>query len=821
MSLAVTTILAVVLVFAYREFDIALKQAAEARAQAAAGQVARLLEGLFRSSITRAKATAELPELRDALRDPTPERLAKADALLRGFTKSGDPRALSLWDARGRRLIEMSTPASAALRSDDAPVAADYTLKAAGQKAVLEATSIVSDLDPAGTRLGFLVIRSPIEINPPGLFSRLLGNDANVLVGDPEAGQWAGLETSEMVATPQTASTAAIDGTRLHIAVEFPSEMVDGPARRFLNRMILLGLVMAIASAIAVRALSFSFTRPLTELTTASEAIAAGDYSRTVGDARQDEFGRLGRAFDAMTLKVAEDLNARERASAALRESEERIRFTLNAARVGTWQMHLETGAFEWSETMGPMFGVPASELPPTRDRLLEVIHPDDRGEIDACLRRDPADMSEHEVYFRPLRPDGRHKWVLSRSRIVADGDTLLVGVCFDVTEQKDLEAQLRQAQKMDAIGRLAGGIAHDFNNLLTAILGFGNVLLESVDDGDPRRTHIEQILKAGQRAADLTAQLLAFSRQQLVQPVILDLNQVVDDSVGLLRRLIGENIHLETILAPGNATVRADLVQLQQILMNLAINARDAMPDGGRLTIEVSNVELDEHIVALHYAVVPGRYVCLVVSDTGVGMTDEVRARLFEPFFTTKKRGEGTGLGLATVYGAVKQAGGYIWVYGEPGKGSAFKVYLPRVEGESNSPVAAVATESPAAPGTETVLLVEDEAAVRQLARMMLERSGYRVILAGTAEEAEATHLEYAGSIRLLITDVVLPGTSGPELFQRLSIRDPRLKVLYMSGYTDDAVFRTGRLQHGVAFVQKPFTAEALRKKTREVLDS
>jgi two-component system cell cycle sensor histidine kinase/response regulator CckA len=390
----------------------------------------------------------------------------------------------------------------------------------------------------------------------------------------------------------------------------------------------------------------------------------------------------------------------------------------------------------------------------------------------------------------------------------------------MDVTEQKELEEQLRQAQKMDAIGKLAGGIAHDFNNLLTAILGFGNVLLETIGEDDPRRTHVEQILKAGQRAADLTSQLLAFSRQQLLQPVIVDLNQIVDDSVVLLRRLIGENIRLETVLAPQIATVRADPVQLQQVLMNLSINARDAMPDGGRLTIEIANVELDENYGGHHYAVASGKYVLLAVSDTGVGMTETVRARLFEPFFTTKKRGEGTGLGLATVYGAVKQAGGYIWVYGEPGKGSTFKVYLPRVEGESTAAVAAAVTAVPAS-GSETILLVEDEPAVRQLARMMLERAGYRVVEAGTAEEAETTHLAHVGSIRLLITDVVLPGSSGPDLFQRLSIRDPKLKVLYMSGYTDDAVFRTGRLQHGVAFVQKPFTADTLRKKTREVLDS
>ena len=446
----------------------------------------------------------------------------------------------------------------------------------------------------------------------------------------------------------------------------------------------------------------------------------------------------------------------------------------------------------------------------------------EDRPAFDAHATRDPADQREHEVQFRALQPDGSHKWLVARSRQVAEesGARRLVGVCIDVTEQKMLEEQLRQSQKMDAIGKLAGGIAHDFNNMLTAILGFGNMLLEDFAADDPRREQIEAIIKAGTRAADLTAQLLAFSRQQLLQPVVIDVKIAVDESMVLLRRLIGEHIQLQSVFTNEPAKVRADQAQLQQILMNLAINARDAMPEGGRLTIEVANLALDETYGNQHFAVQPGSYVMIAVVDTGLGMSGEVQARLFEPFFTTKRRGEGTGLGLATVYGAVKQAGGYIWVYSEPGRGSTFKVYLPRIDDDTPVVEAALPAESVAAV-TETILLVEDEEAVRRLAGLLLERAGYRVIAAGNAEEAAQIHLAHSGAISLLITDVVLPGSSGPELYQRLSIRDPRLRVVYMSGYTDDAVFRTGRLEPGVAFVQKPFRRQELLQKIREILDA
>jgi PAS domain S-box-containing protein len=823
MTLVIAAILAAVVAVAYREFQVALARSTSDRARAAAGQVASVLDNVMRSPVAQVRAAAARPELRDALKERTPERIAAAQQVLDGLTRSGSPRVATLWDEGGIRIAEARTPVGASSTAKPVPpgnaVSGEgLNMIVAEDRALLQGTAIVADIDPARP-LGHLAIRSALIVNPPGLFSRLVGDNAQVLIGDSESGSWADLATLRGAAPPPAGPLAEIRDTPLQISVEFPREVTLLPARQFLNRMIGLGLLLAIASAVAVRALTTRFTRPLTELTHASEAIAAGDFSRKVGGQRRDELGRLARAFDVMTVQLAADIAARERAVAALRENEEQLRFTLSAARVGTWQMHGDNGVIEWSETMGAIFGVPAGDLPATRERLLEVIHPDDRDEVAACLRRESADLREHEIHFRPLRPDGEPKWVLSRSRLVTNGAGRLVGVCLDVTEQKQLEAQLTQAQKMDAIGKLAGGIAHDFNNLLTAILGFGNELLESIGADDPRRKHVEQILQAGQRAADLTAQLLAFSRQQLVQPVIVDINQVVEDSVVLLRRLIGENIRLETVAAPQPATVRADPVQLQQILMNLSINARDAMPEGGRLTIEVANVELGEHSGEPHYDVVPGPYVQIAVIDTGVGITDVVRARMFEPFFTTKKRGEGTGLGLATVYGAVKQCGGYIRASAEPGKGTAFRVYLPRVTGDAIAP-AVTAPPAAASAGNETVLLVEDEPAVRQLARMILERGGYRVVEAGTAEEAETTHLTHAGSIPLLVTDVVLPGSSGPDLFQRLSIRDPKLRVLYMSGYTDDAVFRTGRLQHGVAFVQKPFTADVLRKKVREVLD-
>jgi nitrogen-specific signal transduction histidine kinase/CheY-like chemotaxis protein len=394
---------------------------------------------------------------------------------------------------------------------------------------------------------------------------------------------------------------------------------------------------------------------------------------------------------------------------------------------------------------------------------------------------------------------------------------THFIAIKVEVTERKRLEQQLRQAQKMEAVGRLAGGVAHDFNNLLTIISGYSELLLEHPGEVEPLRGYVNEIRNASGRAASLTRQLLAFSRQQVLAPRVLDLNAVVANVEKMLKRLIGEDIDLVTVLGESLWPVKADPGQLEQVLLNLAVNARDAMPKGGMLTIETANVEMDKSYAQRHFPLSPGPYVLLAFSDTGIGMDAETQARLFEPFFTTKEMGKGTGLGLATVYGIVKQSGGYIWVYSKVGKGTTFKIYLPRSDevAESEPRRNGVKAQS----GTETLLLVEDEEAVRALVRSALKEKGYRVLEASGGEEALKLSEQYGGPIDLLVTDVVMPQMSGPELADRLANSHPQIKVLYISGYTDYAGLHHGALDLGAAFLQKPFSPEALARKVREVL--
>src|SRR5947208_3005627 len=408
------------------------------------------------------------------------------------------------------------------------------------------------------------------------------------------------------------------------------------------------------------------------------------------------------------------------------------------------------------------------------------------------------------DLIARPLEFAGR------RARLV---------LARDVSAQRQLEEQLRQSQKMEAVGQLAGGIAHDFNNLLTAILGSTQLLLHSTPPGDPRREDAEEIRHAGLRAAELTRQLLAFSRRQVLAPKVLDLNAVVANVDRMLRRLLGEDVELVTSLQPAAGAVNADPGQLEQVLLNLAVNARDAMPGGGRLSIGTTRVTFQEEPAERRHRMPAGDYVCLAVADTGVGMDETTQAHLFEPFFTTKEVGKGTGLGLATVYGIVKQSGGYIWVYSEVGHGTTVKVYLPRVPGVAEAPAPA-AEPKPVRGGDETVLLVEDAAPVRALARRILEARGYRVLDAPDGPSALDLSARHGGGIDILVTDVVMPGMSGRELAERLAPERARMKVLYTSGFTDDAMVRQGVLNAGVAFLQKPFVPDTLARKVREVLD-
>jgi two-component system cell cycle sensor histidine kinase/response regulator CckA len=399
-------------------------------------------------------------------------------------------------------------------------------------------------------------------------------------------------------------------------------------------------------------------------------------------------------------------------------------------------------------------------------------------------------------------------------------GEKQIIGILRDITEYKRLEAQLLQAQKMEAVGVLAGGVAHDFNNLLTVVKGYSEILMESLDPDDPRRSDVEQIANAGQHAAALTTQLLAFSRKQILRPKILSLNDVLVETNKMLRRLIGEDIKLITSVETGLGLVKADPVQMQQIIMNLVVNARDAMPRGGILTIETADIAIDEHYVRNHPPAVAGPYVMLAISDNGIGMDTATRDHIFEPFYTTKAKGKGTGLGLSTVYGIVKQSDGFIWVYSEPGKGTTFKIYLPRVEGSiSRNPTNGKLKSDIRC--AETLLVAEDESSVRALAGRILRDRGYKVLEASNGKEALDIAQRHAGTVHMVITDVIMPEMGGKTLTTQLKAVRPDIKTLYVSGYPDNAIVHQGILDLEVAFLQKPFTVESLAQKVREVLDS
>jgi signal transduction histidine kinase/ActR/RegA family two-component response regulator/HAMP domain-containing protein len=556
-------------------------------------------------------------------------------------------------------------------------------------------------------------------------------------------------------------------------------------------------LAVLTASALLLGMLGRSVSAPLLRLADAVREITrTGNYRLQLPPRAGDEIGTVTQAFNRLLMTVAEQ-------QAQLRQNEARMRQALDAARLDAWVVDLPR------------------EGPPPLAELLERVYPPDRAAVASQIAAAIAERSGFKVEFRSAEGAEEERWTALRGQMYRDeatGTSRLIGVAQDITEQRRVEHQLIQSQRMEAIGNLAGGIAHDFNNLLTAIIGYLSFVQRRLPADVPVRDDLTEVERAARRAAALTSQLLSYARRQMVVPSSVDLNATVAGLTPMVRRLVGEDVEVDTELAETLGSVRVDPGQLEQVLLNLVANARDAMPSGGSLRLTTRNVAITSTAARTIPEARPGQYVALEVEDTGTGMTPEVQARIFEPFFTTKPPGAGTGLGLAMCYGIVRQAEGLILVESEPGRGTRFSVLLPREGAGANAEGTLPLPRLPA--GRETVMLVEDDPTVRVVTARMLRELGYTVLEAGSASEARNVATTADGRIDLLLTDVVMPGGSGRELAEALTLARPGLPVVFMSGYTADVVLRQGIVQDKVAFLSKPFTADALAAALRRALD-
>ena len=521
---------------------------------------------------------------------------------------------------------------------------------------------------------------------------------------------------------------------------------------------------------------------------------------------------------------IKRDITERKQAAETLRQSQERLQLALKAARMGTWWWDFASNVLTWDKGLERLYQLDAGETVTTYEQFLEKVHEDDRALVKKSVTEAIQGSGGLDYEFRIVLPDKRVRWLADQGRVVRDPSGKLLhmtGVCLDVTERKQVEDRLRQAQRMESVGQLAGGIAHEANNMMSVVLGCADYVLQRSDLSEPVRQDVEQIWIAANRTAGITQQLLAFSRRQVLQPQVLDLNDVVRSLESILTRTLGESSSLRMHLSPSLGRVRADPGQLEQVLINLTLNARDAMVEGGRLTIETMNVVLDEGYIAGKpvETLKPGDYAALVVNDTGHGMDRDTSSRVFEPFFTTKGVGQGTGLGLSTVYGIVKQSGGFIWAYSVPGLGTTIKLYFPLVSAVES--VAEPPGAAPMAQPDEVVLVVEDEPMVRGIMARTLRESGYAVLEAGDGREALDMMTAVRGEVSLIIADVVMPGLGGRDLAARLAETWPKVPVLFTSGYTGLDVVRRGLLEEGREFIQKPLAPEALVRKVREMVDA
>ena len=832
LQLSISLFLAAVVVSvawaAHRHVQQVLIASTDVRLAATAREVSGMLAESAARLIREARDSAHHPAYIAMLRHPSAATLARAEELMtERQLRSSMVVALALVNRHGTTVIESGTSAL--------PAELRTTTYRPGLGPLVTSDSgvlfrLVLPVVVARDTLGHVVQHRRLARDGGAKqITDIIGTHAILRVGNAGGRGWTDL-TRAASAPPRDSSAflvraAEVRATPWVVSVHSDTKAALAPAREFLIQIVWIGLVLVVLGSLLAWALSVQTTAPLAELTRAAEDIARGHHDRRVQVSGPLELRSLATSFNSMAEKVgasAQELGRHagelEAANAGLRDSEVRYRRLVEAANEGICTVD-PTGRITYANMrLAEMLGYDEGAL--AGRVLFDLMDPEAAFEARTRFARPQRGIAEsHELRLR--RKDGATLFTYQSVSPLIDAHGEFTGALYmlaDRTDQHALEAQLLHSQKLEAVGQLAGGIAHDFNNLLTVVTSYSGMLLADLPEGSEARADLQEIVDSAERAASLTRQLLAFSRQQVLQPRVLNLNSVVNNIRRLLGRVMREDIRIETDLAPMLGRVSADPGQIEQVIVNLAVNARDAMPNGGRLTIRTVDVELDDAYAQRTPGVTPGHYVRLAVTDTGTGMDAATRARVFEPFYTTKPAGHGTGLGLSTVYGIVRQSGGHVNVISEPGMGSTFEVYLPRTTA-AHVPEQR-RSEGGMALGSETVLLVEDDGSVRAVARRILERAGYTVIEAASGGEALKLFDARGAEIDVVLTDMVMPGMSGRELAVKLRERNPSLRALFMSGYTEDSVLLLGMADPGAAFIQKPFSARSLTERLREVLE-
>ncbi len=829
------------------------REGAEARLRLVGRQLADLLgRGPGGAAAALSKAVGDTAFFRALARAEHPDTLA-VGRILRQLMTSNARSVFVVLDGTGATILQVG-PAGQPAWFGPSGVAVPAGARV-GPFVRLNDSTIFYDVRvplPGKSSPGSVVERTRVSISPDGgaALSTLVGAGTQILVGSSSTGAWTDL--ARVVEGPpsgsvhiDTASAYTMAGDRrLAVAQNIPGApwvvlvsvsraVVDAPAHAYLRRAVLFALLAMLLGTAGAAALGHRLSGPIREITEVTEKLASGDAAHRANEGSSGEIGRLARAFNAMVEQV-------HNSTARLRDSETSLRAFVSHAGHGIWHLEfepaLDAGAPPDLQIDQWYRRTPMVKCNPALARMLAV---ESTGEaVDIPFQRlfpreDPRSQSLLRDFIAQgyrashVDSDGARGEATKRVFVndlvgIAEGGTLrrIWGTRHDVTTERMLDERLAQAQRLEAIGRLAGGVAHDFNNLLTVILAHSELLLERLPEGSIDHSDVEEIRRTAVRAGQLTRQLLLFSRGQVARPGVLDLNQVVVSVEGMLRRVIGEDIELALRLPPQLSRVSADQGQIEQVLMNLVVNARDAMPEGGVLELRTGEVSIDAEYVKLRPTMQPGRYVMLAVTDSGMGMPAEVQQHAFEPFFTTKPKGRGTGLGLATVYGIVRQSGGDVSIYSEEGRGTTVKVFLPSCESGAAPAAESVRAAPSGVAGNETILVIEDEPALRDMVRRALAATGYTVIDAGDGAEALRLSSERQDQVDLVLTDMILPGMTGRELSIEFRRRRPGLPIIIMSGYTGETYPALESLPLGVGYLEKPFSLVDLRSRVRESLD-